>query len=96
MVPFLIHYLSLGSTRIWIYNNDDNLAWYHHPAVMCLMRDGFVNVQPWFGDNALLAGISHCFSTSIPKPRPQRKDLSNVWGAVFDIGSSFYSFLPMK
>jgi hypothetical protein len=57
ILPFLIHYLSLGFSNIWIYNNDDHAAWYKHPAIMCLMRDNYINIQPWFGENALLEGI---------------------------------------
>lgn len=88
IVPFLIHHLSLGARHILIYNNDDKVAWYRHPAVLCMLAEEMVQIQPWFGENALMKGLNHCFRKGIPTMRgveAHSDKLANVWGANFDI-----------
>jgi hypothetical protein len=90
VVPFLAHHLSLGAKHIFVYNNDENVAWYRHPAVLCMISEQMVQIQPWFGENALMRGLNHCFKRSIPVSRglnfdQNQKELTNVWGANFDI-----------
>ena len=84
VIPFLIHHLSLGFEKIWLYNNDDKVAWYNHPAVLCLLSTDFVDIQPWYGDLLLHKALDHCFQERIAISY-KGKDLNNVWGAVFDI-----------
>ena len=84
MMPFLIHHLSLGFSRIWIYNNDEKVAWYNHPAVLCLVAEEMVDIQPWYGELNLHKAFDNCFHQKIPG-RTHQSSLSNVWGAVFDI-----------
>jgi hypothetical protein len=62
ILPFIIHHLSLGFGKIWIYNNDDKVAWYRHPAIICLLRDHLINIQPWFGEKGLLPGALFFFA----------------------------------
>jgi hypothetical protein len=90
IVPFLAHHLSLGAKHIFIYNNDENVAWYRHPAVLCLLSEQMVQIQPWFGEGALMRGLNHCYRKIIPAARgynvdQHQKELSTVWGANFDI-----------
>lgn len=91
IVPFLAHHLSLGAKHIIIYNNDEKVAWYRHPAVLCMVAEGMVEIQPWFGEKELMKGLNHCFRKGIPLLHgvthdPKHKDkLMNVWGANFDI-----------
>jgi hypothetical protein len=90
VVPFLVHHLGLGAKHIFIYNNDENVGWYRHPAVLCLLSEQMVQIQPWFGENALMRGLNHCYKRTIPRMRGIKPDehsavLNNVWGANFDI-----------
>lgn len=90
IIPFLVHHLSLGAKRIFIYNNDENVAWYRHPGVLCLLSEQMVQIQPWFGEGALMRGLNHCYRKSIPASRgftfeKNQKELNTVWGANFDI-----------
>lgn len=90
VVPFLAHHLSLGARHIFIYNNDERVAWYRHPAVLCMLAEEMVQIQPWFGERALMPGLNHCFKKSIPTIRgfsheQNTDELSNIWGANFDI-----------
>lgn len=90
VVPFLAHHLSLGAKHIFVYNNDEKVAWYRHPAVLCMVAEQMVEIQPWFGENALMKGLNNCFKRSIPSIRKlsHEKDsdkLMNVWGTNFDI-----------
>jgi hypothetical protein len=90
IIPFLVHHLSVGAKNIYIYNNDDKVAWYKHPAVMCFIAEGFVEIHPWFGENALMRGLNQCYRRNIPLKRGKElakdnKDLQTVWGANFDI-----------
>ena len=84
VVPFLIHHLSIGFSRIWIYNNDEKVAWYNHPAVLCLVAENWVDIHPWYGELNLHKSFDNCFHQKIPS-RSSQKNLTNVWGAVFDI-----------
>lgn len=84
VVPFLIHHLSLGFSNIWIYNNDEKVTWFNHPSVLCMISEKMVDIQPWFGENALMKGLDHCFQRRIPENR-KGMDMNNVWGAMFDI-----------
>ena len=86
IVPFLVHHLSLGVDRMYIYNNDANVAWYNHPAVLCLIAEQMVVIQPWLGEGLLIPGLNHCFHTSITnQAKKEEKDLTRTWAAVFDI-----------
>lgn len=98
MIPFLVHHLSLGVSHIIIYNNDEKIAWYRHPSILCLIAEAMVEVQPWFGDKALMKGLNHCFRKRIPdlhgidmlsvsndRSLAERSKLMNIWGANFDI-----------
>lgn len=98
MIPFLVHHLSLGVSHIIIYNNDEKVAWYRHPSILCLVAEAMVEVQPWFGDKALMKGLNHCFRKRIPdlhgidmlsvsndRSPVERSKLMNIWGANFDI-----------
>ena len=90
VVPFLAHHLSLGAKHIIIYNNDDKVAWYRHPAVMCMVAEEMVLVHPWFGEKELMHGLNHCFRKAMPGLRGLSHDkdkerLKTVWGANFDI-----------
>lgn len=91
VVPFLIHHLSLGVTNIFIYNNDEKVAWYNHPAVLCLVAEEWVHIQPWFGEKQLMRGLDHCYKTSVvdirefPNDKVKRENLHRIWGANFDI-----------
>mmetsp|Transcript_1340 Transcript_1340/g.2173 ORF Transcript_1340/g.2173 Transcript_1340/m.2173 type:complete len:389 (+) Transcript_1340:54-1220(+) len=90
LIPFLVHHLSLGASHIFVYNNDDKIAWYRHPAILCLIAEGIVQIQPWFGEKALMKGLNHCFRHSIPEIRGKHfekdnMELMNIWGANFDV-----------
>lgn len=85
VMPFLVHHLALGAKNIFIYNNDEKVAWYRHPAVVCLMATKTVHIQPWYGEGALMHGLNHCYHKNIPVVRPEKADLLNVWAANFDI-----------
>lgn len=89
IVPFLVHHLALGFSHIIIFNNDDRVGWYNHPAVTCMMAERMVEIQPWLGDSRLLKGLNACFKKRIPELRgkniEQPQNLLNVWGANFDI-----------
>ena len=84
MVPFLVHHLSIGFNHIWIYNNDEKVAWYNHPSVLCLVAENWVDIHPWYGELNLHKSFDNCFLQKIPAHSTQ-KNLTNVWGAVFDI-----------
>lgn len=86
VIPFLVHHLSLGVNRIWMYNNDEKVPWYNHPSVLCMIAENMVDVQPWFGENALHKGLNHCYFNRIQEvAKKEKKNDTNVWGAVFDI-----------
>jgi hypothetical protein len=91
VVPFLVHHLSIGVSHIFIYNNDEKVAWYNHPAVLCLVAEEWVDIQPWFGEKVLHKGLDHCYHTLIPDKRSFKKEkdkqlaLNHIWGANFDI-----------
>lgn len=67
IVPFLAHHLALGVHKIFIYNNDEKTPWYNHPAVLCLLGEKMIEIQPWYGENALMKGLDHCYFRRIPE-----------------------------
>jgi hypothetical protein len=83
VIPFLIHHLSLGFSKIYMYNNDEKVAWYNHPTVLCLVAENYVDIQPWFGENVLHKALNHCFKR-INENRNTTIQSKN-WAAVFDI-----------
>jgi hypothetical protein len=89
LVPFLVHHLALGARHIFIYNNDDKVRWYQHPAILCLLAEQLVEVQPWYGDRALMKGLDHCAKRKIPDSMGIRHEEGkmppHVWAANFDI-----------
>ena len=63
-----------------MYNNDEKVAWYHHPSIMCLISENWVDIQPWFGENGLMKGLNHCFKTRIGPARNNNKTiLTHTW-----------------
>ena len=66
LIPFLAHHLALGAHRIFIYNNDEKVQWYHHPTITCLLEHRLIEIQPWFGENVLMKGLDHCYHERIP------------------------------
>jgi hypothetical protein len=89
LIPFLVHHLALGAGHIFIYNNDDKVAWHRHPAVLCLLAEQMVEIQPWYGERALMKGLDHCSRKNIPESRgineKEMHKLNHVWVANFDI-----------
>lgn len=96
MIPFLVHHLSLGANHIIIYNNDEKVAWYRHPTILCMIAEEMVEIQPWFGEKVLMKGLNHCFRKRIPdlhgiqmmtngNNNQDRNKLMNIWGANLDI-----------
>jgi hypothetical protein len=96
IIPFLAHHFALGFHKIFIYNNDENVQWYNHPAVLCFLEHEMIEIQPWFGENALMKGLDHCYFSRIEDnykyeltnevPKPYTLPAKPVlWGANFDI-----------
>ena len=89
IVPFLVHHLMLGVSHVFIYNNDERISWYNHPAVQCMIAEQFVEIIPWMGEMRLLKGLNTCYKKRIPEIRgksiSEPHKLVNTWGANFDI-----------
>lgn len=85
VVPFLVHHLALGARNIFIYNNDEKVAWYRHPAVLCMVAEQIVEIQPWFGEKVLMRALNNCYRHKIPQVRNNKADDMLVWGTNFDI-----------
>lgn len=89
VIPFLVHYLSLGVHRIHLYNNDQLLSWYLHPSVVCMVQAGLVEIQPWRGAGEYNSMMADCVDKKVLGSRGltaetarARKDL---WMAIFDV-----------
>lgn len=65
VIPFIAHHLALGFSKIIIYNNDEKVQWYNHPTVLCYLAHKVIEIQPWFGENALMKGLDNCYKYRI-------------------------------
>ena len=85
MLPFLVHHLSMGFNKIWVYNNDETgLRWYRHPTMTCLIRHELVALQPWLGESVMHRAWSHW----IDKAKALYSSTANyndVWMSFLDI-----------
>lgn len=101
LIPYIAHHLALGFKRILIYNNDEEVAWYKHPTIMCYLSYQVIEIQPWFGEAVLFQGLNHCYSriarrydTAKLTLKPLDKEKlaigrptinPNIWATHFDI-----------
>lgn len=94
ILPFLLHYTALGVRKIWLYNNDDEAAWYLHPTVVCLVSEGLVGIHPWKGDRGFYTAIIDCQLNKILGERQMDLSMaiqaaqttqSDPWLALFDV-----------
>lgn len=89
LMPFIVHYLGLGVSHIWIYNNDKVATWYNNPALSCFFAEEMISIQPWVGENIMLQAQDHCYSM-IPTLRKWQNpkaavDTNKLWGFVVDV-----------
>lgn len=84
IIPFLVHYLGLGTRRVWIYNND-RLPWERHETIQCLVSRELVSIIPYSKEVEGLQGLNHCFKTSIPSISAEPLTSASIWGARVDV-----------
>lgn len=89
IIPFLVHYLSLGVNRIHVYNNDNALSWYLHPSIVCLVQAGLVQIQPWQGEGQFIPMMTDCLEKKVLGSRgldaESARKRNDLWMAVFDV-----------
>jgi hypothetical protein len=89
IIPFLVHYLALGVHRVHLYNNDQTLAWYLHPSIVCLVQAGLVEIQPWRGAGEYNDMMADCWKRKVLEPRglnvESARNRDNLWMGIFDV-----------
>jgi hypothetical protein len=83
MMPFLLHHLNIGVSKIRIYNNDEKISWYNHPAIQCLITEEYVTIQPWYGVGVMVQGMNHCMKVILNEYTRISSD--NIWSIPLDI-----------
>ena len=85
ILPSLMHHLALGVRKVHIYNNDAELAWYHHPAITCLVSKELLEIQTWYGAAVGLKGYNHCIEKVQNSDIPVSVRKTDVWAAIIDM-----------
>lgn len=86
--PFLIHHLSIGFSRIHLYNNDrDPIKLYSDAGIGCLAESGFLHIKPWPGAGVQNDIQNDCFKMikSYTSKESDSRRPTDIWGANIDV-----------